>query len=108
MTAERDPTMLPPCRHLLLLSALAMAMPTAARSVLMPATQSDDARAYDRLMTLHALRHAYDPARLPGPLITTTATRRVIDRLRRHGRSSARWTSIDDLREGAAAVAPIA
>jgi len=106
--------------------------------MLMAATQGGDARAYDTLlrevtprirslcrnrirdqaevedavqdalMTLHALRHTYDPARPFGPWITTIATRRAIDRLRRQGRSAGRESNIDDLPESAAAVAPVA
>jgi len=105
---------------------------------LMAATQGGDARAYntllrevtprirslcrnrirdlaevedavqDSLMTLHALRHTYDPARPFGPWITTIATRRAIDRLRRQGRTAGRESNFDDLPESAAAVAPVA
>jgi len=106
--------------------------------MLMAATQGGDARAYntllrevtprirslcrnrirdlaevedavqDSLMTLHALRHTYDPTRPFGPWITTIATRRAIDRLRRHGRTAGRESNINDLPESAAAVAPVA
>jgi len=62
----------------------------------------------DTLLTLHALRHTYDPERPFGPWITTIATRRAIDRLRRHGRAGGRESNIDDLPESAAAVAPVA
>lgn len=62
----------------------------------------------DSLMTLHALRHTYDPERPFGPWLTTIATRRAIDRLRRQGRSSGRESNLDDLPEDAAAVAPVA
>jgi RNA polymerase sigma-70 factor (ECF subfamily) len=62
----------------------------------------------DALMTIHALRHTYDPARPFGPWMTTIATRRAIDRLRRRGRTSGRESNLDDLPEGMASVAPVA
>ncbi len=62
----------------------------------------------DALLTIHALRHTYDPDRPIGPWLTTIATRRAIDRLRRYGRGAGRESSIDDLPEEAAAVAPAA
>jgi RNA polymerase sigma-70 factor (ECF subfamily) len=42
----------------------------------------------DILLTLHAVRATYDPARPFGPWLTAIARRRLIDRLRRQGR---RW-----------------
>jgi RNA polymerase sigma-70 factor (ECF subfamily) len=60
----------------------------------------------DTLLTLHQLRHTYDPTRPFGPWLTAIATRRAIDRLRRHGRTSGRESQVDDLPESAAAVAP--
>jgi RNA polymerase sigma-70 factor (ECF subfamily) len=62
----------------------------------------------DALMTIHALRHTYDPSRPFGPWMTTIATRRAIDRLRRRGRTSGRESNLDDLPEGLASVAPVA
>ncbi|MGK7865791.1 RNA polymerase sigma factor [Falsiroseomonas sp. E2-1-a20] len=62
----------------------------------------------DALMTIHALRHTYDPARPFGPWMTTIATRRAIDRLRRRGRTNGRESNLDDLPEGLASVAPVA
>jgi RNA polymerase sigma-70 factor (ECF subfamily) len=62
----------------------------------------------DALMTIHALRHTYDPERPFGPWMTTIATRRAIDRLRRRGRTSGRESNLDDLPEGMASVAPVA
>ncbi len=41
----------------------------------------------DILLTLHAIRHTYDPARPFGPWLVTIANRRIIDRLRRQARS---------------------
>ncbi len=43
----------------------------------------------DILLTLHTVRHTYDPARPFGPWLVTIANRRIIDVLRRQGRSSA-------------------
>jgi RNA polymerase sigma-70 factor (ECF subfamily) len=62
----------------------------------------------DTLMTIHALRHTYDPERPFGPWLTTIATRRAVDRLRRRGRGAGRESNIDDLPEHAASVAPVA
>lgn len=62
----------------------------------------------EALMTIHALRHTYDPERPFGPWLTTIATRRAVDRLRRRGRGAGRESNIDDLPEGAASVAPVA
>lgn len=43
----------------------------------------------DILLTIHTVRHTYDPARPFGPWLVTIANRRIIDVLRRQGRSSA-------------------
>jgi len=40
----------------------------------------------DALLTLHAIRHTYDPNRPFGPWLVTIANRRIIDRLRRQAR----------------------
>lgn len=77
------------------------------RNRIRDAAEVEDA-VQDSLMTLHALRHTYDPARPFGPWLTTIATRRAIDRLRRQGRTSGRESNIDDLPEAAASVAPVA
>src|SRR6266702_1549440 len=42
------------------------------------------------LLTVHAVRHTYDPARPFGPWLVAIANRRVVDALRRQGRSGAR------------------
>jgi RNA polymerase sigma-70 factor (ECF subfamily) len=44
----------------------------------------------DVLLTVHMLRHAYDPARPFGPWLLAIASRRIIDRLRRDTRRRAR------------------
>jgi RNA polymerase sigma-70 factor (ECF subfamily) len=70
-------------------------------------TEAEDA-VQDTLLTLHALRHTYDPDRPFGPWLATIATRRAVDRLRRHGRGAGRESPIEDLPEGAAAVPAVA
>ena len=75
------------------------------RARLRDPTEAEDA-VQDTLMTIHALRHTYDPARPFGPWLATIASRRAVDRLRRHGRTTGRESAIDDLPEAAAAVAP--
>ncbi len=44
----------------------------------------------DILLTLHAIRHTYDPARPFGPWLVGIANRRSIDRLRRRSRQTLR------------------
>ena len=44
----------------------------------------------DVLMTVHMVRHAYDPNRPFGPWLLAIANRRIIDRLRRETRQKAR------------------
>jgi RNA polymerase sigma factor (sigma-70 family) len=44
----------------------------------------------DVLLTIHAVRHAYDPARPFGPWLVAIANRRIIDRLRRQTRARSR------------------
>ena len=41
----------------------------------------------DVLLTVHAIRHTYDPARPFGPWLVAIAHRRIVDRLRRQGRA---------------------
>lgn len=49
----------------------------------------------DILLTVHTVRHAYDPARPFGPWLLTIANRRLIDGLRRRGRSRAHEIPIE-------------
>jgi RNA polymerase sigma-70 factor, ECF subfamily len=49
----------------------------------------DDA-VQDVLLTVHAVRHAYDPRRPFGPWLVAIANRRIIDRLRRQMRNRSR------------------
>ena len=48
----------------------------------------------DILLTVHAIRHTFDPTRPFGPWLVTIANRRFIDRLRRQGRRRRRETSL--------------
>ncbi|MEO7244092.1 MAG: sigma-70 family RNA polymerase sigma factor [Rubrivivax sp.] len=50
----------------------------------------------DVLLTVHAIRHTYDPARPFGPWLVAIANRRLVDRLRRQGRTRARETPLSD------------
>lgn len=53
----------------------------------------------DVLLTVHAIRHTYDPKRPLGPWLVAIANRRITDRLRRHGRVAARETPFGDEHE---------
>src|SRR6266704_2349983 len=44
----------------------------------------------DVLLTVHTIRHTYDPHRPFGPWLVAIAKRRIVDRLRRQGRAKAR------------------
>jgi RNA polymerase sigma factor (sigma-70 family) len=46
----------------------------------------------DVLLTVHAIRHTYDPGRPFGPWLVAIANRRIIDRLRRQIRARSRET----------------
>ena len=48
----------------------------------------------DVLLTVHAIRHTFDPTRPFGPRLVTNANRRYIDRLRRQGRRRDRETPL--------------
>ena len=48
----------------------------------------------DILLTVHALRVAYDPTRPFGPWLLVIANRRLVDRLRRQGRRRLRETAL--------------
>jgi RNA polymerase sigma factor (sigma-70 family) len=49
----------------------------------------------DVLLTVHAVRHTYDPMRPFGPWLVAIAQRRIVDGLRRRGRTGARETALD-------------
>jgi len=57
----------------------------------------------DVLLTVHAVRHTYDPMRPFGPWLVAIAKRRIIDGLRRRGRASAREMPFDSDHETFAA-----
>ena len=57
------------------------------------ATDVEDA-AQDVLLTVHMVRHAYDPSRPFGPWLAAIANRRIIDRLRRDTRRKAREVAL--------------
>ena len=59
----------------------------------------------DVLLTVHAVRHTYDPTRPFGPWLVAIANRRVTDRLRRQGRTTARETPLTEEHETFAAPA---
>jgi RNA polymerase sigma factor (sigma-70 family) len=59
----------------------------------------------DILLTLHAIRHTYDPSRPFGPWLVTIARRRIVDRLRQRGRRTAE-TALGPEHETIAATGP--
>lgn len=69
-----------------------------ARRRLREAADVEDA-VQDVLWTLHSIRHTYDPARPFTPWLATIAGRRIIDRLRRLGRTWAHEAVLTDEHE---------
>jgi len=57
------------------------------------ANEQEDA-VQDVLLTVHAIRHTYEPARPFGPWLVAIANRRFVDRLRRQGRIRAREAAL--------------
>ncbi|MFJ4290654.1 sigma-70 family RNA polymerase sigma factor [Cupriavidus sp. NPDC089707] len=53
----------------------------------------------DVLLTVHAVRHTYDPARPFGPWLVAIANRRIVDGLRRRGRIGSHETELDPEQE---------
>lgn len=49
----------------------------------------------DTLLSLHAVRHTYDPMRPFGPWLVAIARRRFVDGLRRRGRATSRETPLE-------------
>jgi RNA polymerase sigma factor (sigma-70 family) len=60
----------------------------------------------DILLTLHAVRHTYDPGRPFGPWLLAIARRRIADRLRHHGRIEAAETALGPEHETIVAPGP--
>ena len=58
----------------------------------------------DVLLSIHAIRRTYDPARPFGPWLATIADRRALDRLRRRLRTAGRETALGPEHETFAAV----
>lgn len=56
-------------------------------------SEAEDA-VQDVLLTVHAIRHTYDPTRPFGPWLVAITNRRMVDRLRRSGRRRARETPL--------------
>jgi RNA polymerase sigma-70 factor (ECF subfamily) len=53
----------------------------------------------DILLTVHAIRHTYDPTRPFGPWLVAIANRRIVDRLRHQGRARSRETVLNEEHE---------
>jgi RNA polymerase sigma factor (sigma-70 family) len=49
----------------------------------------------DALLSVHAVRHTYDPMRPFGPWLVAIARRRFVDGLRRRGRAASRETPLE-------------
>jgi RNA polymerase sigma-70 factor (ECF subfamily) len=60
----------------------------------------------DILLTLHAVRHTYDPRRPFGPWLLAIAKRRIVDRMRRRGRIAAAETALGPEHETIVATGP--
>lgn len=69
----------------------------AARFVRAPSDIEDAVQ--DILLTLHAVRATYDPARPFGPWLSTITERKLIDRVRRQGRRRAHETEFEPIHE---------
>jgi RNA polymerase sigma-70 factor (ECF subfamily) len=66
-----------------------------ARRAGLPGDEVEDA-VQDVLMTLHAIRHSYDPARPFAPWLAAVARHRIIDRRRRLVRRASRESPMDN------------
>src|SRR5215217_3603130 len=85
----------------LLRAALPLLRSVARRRIRDPAEAEDAVQ--DALLTIHQLRHAYDPARPIRPWLVAICERRAIDRLRRSGRRAGREAPIGNFGETLAA-----
>jgi RNA polymerase sigma factor (sigma-70 family) len=70
-----------------------------------PSGEAEDV-VQDILLTLHAVRHTYDPGRPFGPWLLAIARRRIADRLRQHGRIAAAETALGPEHETIVASGP--
>ena len=86
-----------------LLRAVAPMVRAVGRRHGLPAAVAEDL-AQDVLLTLHRVRHTYDPARPFLPWLVAIAHRRAIDLQRRDGRVRARELSVPELLESFADV----
>ncbi len=73
----------------------------AARQHREPSDQEDAVQ--DILLTLHCIRHTYDPSRPFAPWLVAIANRRLVDRLRRQGRRRLRESALTEQHEAIAA-----
>lgn len=81
----------------LLRAALPLLRSVARRRIANPAEAEDAVQ--DALLTIHQLRHSYEPGRPIRPWLIAICERRAIDRLRRQGRRGGRETPIEDFGE---------
>lgn len=81
----------------LLRAALPLLRAIARRRISDPAEAEDAVQ--DALVTIHQLRHVYDPTRPIRPWFIAITERRAVDRLRRRGRRAGRENSLEDYRE---------
>ncbi|MDI3306303.1 MAG: sigma-70 family RNA polymerase sigma factor [Acetobacteraceae bacterium] len=87
----------------LLRAVLPLLRNIARRRIANPAEAEDAVQ--DALLTIHRLRHTYDPARPIRPWLVAITERRAVDRLRRQGRRAGRESSIEEHGETLAAPA---
>ncbi|MEW5727318.1 MAG: sigma-70 family RNA polymerase sigma factor [Pseudomonadota bacterium] len=64
-----------------------------------PRAEDSEDVVQDVLLTLHSVRHTYDPHRPFLPWLTAIVAHRVADALRRHGRQGGRERALDDVPE---------
>ncbi len=81
-----------------LLRSVAPYLRTLARRCGIETGDTEDA-VQDILLTLHSIRHTYDPARPFGPWLVAVARHRLGDRLRRQGRRLVRETALTEFHE---------
>jgi RNA polymerase sigma factor (sigma-70 family) len=88
-----------------LLLAITPFLRTLARRSHLDGADAEDA-VQDVLMTMHAIRHIYDPGRPFGPWLVAIAQRRIVDHLRRRGRLRKRETELKPEHETFSAYEP--